>query len=182
MSFFARFGKLCVCGIDALNEWIGRAVSWLTLAMVLTTFLIVVLRYAFNFGSVPLQESVSYMHGLVFMLGAAYTLKADGHVRVDIFYQRFGEPVRAWIDCLGVLFLLLPVAGFMLWSGWEYVADSWSIRESSSNSGGLPGIYLLKSTILVTAVLLILQGLSLFIRKLAIALRIVTNQEQLRHG
>ena len=108
MSCLIQFNRACIHGINTLNEWIGRSVSWLTLMMVLATFLIVVLRYVFNIGSVPLQESVSYMHTLVFMLGAAYTLKNDGHVRVDIFYQRFSPTAQAWVDCLGVLLLLMP--------------------------------------------------------------------------
>ncbi|PKM11637.1 MAG: C4-dicarboxylate ABC transporter permease [Gammaproteobacteria bacterium HGW-Gammaproteobacteria-3] len=166
----------CIRGIDTLNQWIGTTVSWLTLAMVLVTFLIVVLRYAFDISLVPMQESVSYMHGLVFMLGAAYTLKADGHVRVDIFYQCAGKVGQAWIDCLGVLVLLMPVAGFIIWSSWDYVASAWEIRESSSNSGGLPGVYLLKSMLIITPVLLILQGLSLFFGKLMAALGLDSTQ------
>jgi len=177
MSCLVQFSKRCIHSINTLNEWIGTAVSWLTFIMVAVTFLIVVLRYAFNIGSISLQESVTYMHALVFMFGAAYTLKADGHVRVDIFYQRASKTVQAWIDCLGVLFLLMPVAGFIIWSSWEYVADSWAIHESSSNSGGLPGVYLIKSTIIVTAVLLILQGFSLFLGKLMIALGVEFPEE-----
>ncbi|MGR9045973.1 MAG: TRAP transporter small permease subunit [Gammaproteobacteria bacterium] len=160
-----------------MNQGIGSAVSWLTLFMVAITFLIVVLRYTFDIGSVPLQESVTYMHALVFMFGAAYTLKADGHVRVDIFYQRVSIRTQAWIDCIGVLLLLFPVSGFMLWSSWDYVCDSWAIRESSNNSGGLPGIFLIKSTLIVTAILLILQGLSLFLSKLMIACGIEQPEE-----
>lgn len=170
MSCFASFSKRCSQSINAVNEWIGATVSWLTLVMVFITFLIVVLRYFVNYGSVGMQESVGYMHALVFMLGTAYTLKCNGHVRVDIFYQRCNKRIQAWIDCLGVLFLLFPVAGFMLWSSWEYVADSWAVSESSNNSGGLPGVYILKSSIILTAVLLILQGLSLFLSNLTIAL------------
>lgn len=177
MSCLIQFNRACIHGINTLNEWIGRSVSWLTLMMVLATFLIVVLRYAFNIGSVPLQESVSYMHALVFMLGAAYTLKTDGHVRVDIFYQRFSPTAKAWVDCLGVLLLLMPVAVFIIWSSWDYIADAWAIRESSGNSGGLPGVYLVKTTIAVTAVLLILQGLSLFLSKLMVALGVDQPEE-----
>ena len=100
------------------------------------------------------------------MFGAAYTLKQDGHVRVDIIYQRCTENVKAWIDLLGTLLLLLPVAGFILWSSWEYVMDSWDLMESSRNSGGLPFVYLLKSCLLLMSGLLILQGLSLLMSKL----------------
>ncbi|MBE0468545.1 MAG: TRAP transporter small permease subunit [Methyloprofundus sp.] len=152
--------------IDALNEFIGRSVSWLTLAMVLITFSIVGLRYLFDLSWVSLQESIVYMHSLVFMLGAAYALKHDAHVRVDIVYQRCTSMVQAWIDFFGTLLLLLPVAGFILWSSWEYVADSWAITEGSRNSGGLPLVFLLKSCLLLMSGLLILQGVSLLISKL----------------
>ncbi|HIG64904.1 MAG TPA: TRAP transporter small permease subunit [Methyloprofundus sp.] len=160
-SFFQRSAQL----VDSLNESIGRCVSWLTLAMVLITFAIVVLRYLFDLSWVMMQESIIYLHALVFMFGAAYTLKQDGHVRVDIIYQRCTENVKAWIDLLGTLLLLLPVAGFILWSSWEYVMDSWDLMESSRNSGGLPFVYLLKSCLLLMSGLLILQGLSLLMSK-----------------
>lgn len=143
--------------------------------MVITTFVVVVLRYAFNIGWIALQESVLYMHAIVFMLGAAYTFKHNGHVRVDILYQRCSDKTRAWIDCLGTLLLLMPVSGFIIWSSWEYVSDSWAIQESSRNSGGLPGVFLLKTTILFMAGLLILQGVALFLQNLMIALGL--NQE-----
>lgn len=159
-----------ILSIDALNEWIGRTISWLTLAMVLVTFVIVVLRYAFNLGWVAMQESVLYMYALVFMLGSAYTLKHDGHVRVDIFYQRCSAKTKAWIDFFGTLLLLLPVVGFIFLSSWEYAADSWEIKESSRNSGGLPGIYLLKSSIPLMAALLTLQGIALLLRNFLTAL------------
>ena len=95
--------------IDGITELTGKLISWFTLFMVLLTFTIVVLRYGFNLGWVAMQESVLYFHGLTFMLGAAYTLKADGHVRVDIFYQRFTEKQQALVNLFGSVFLLLPV-------------------------------------------------------------------------
>ncbi len=166
MSVCCSLNRKVVSAIDNLNEWIGLVVSWCTLAMVVITFIIVMLRYIFDFGWIALQESVIYLHVLVFMWGAAYTLKHDGHVRVDIFYQRCSARGQAWIDCLGALFLLIPVCVFIAVSSWGYVADSWKILESSRNSGGLPGLFLLKSCILLMAVLLVLQGLSLFLSKL----------------
>jgi TRAP-type mannitol/chloroaromatic compound transport system permease small subunit len=162
--------QCCIGLIDSINEWIGRAVSWLTLVMVLVTFATVVLRYVFNVGWIAVQESVTYMHVMVFMLGAAYTLKQDGHVRVDIIYQRCSAKTQGWIDFFGALFLLMPVAGFILWSSWEYVDNSWAIHESSRNSGGLPGVYLIKTLIPVMAILLLLQGLSLAARSLMVGL------------
>ncbi len=177
MSFCVAVGERIIYCIDLVNEWIGKSVAWLTLAMVLLTFVIVVLRYAFDLGWIALQESVAYLHALVFMLGAAYTLKHDGHVRVDILYQRCASRTRAWIDCLGTLLLLLPVSIFIIWSSWEYVTDSWRIFEGSSNSGGLPGVYLLKSCIIVMALLLILQGLAMFLRNLLLALDLTARME-----
>jgi TRAP-type mannitol/chloroaromatic compound transport system permease small subunit len=151
--------------IDALIEKIGRLVSWLSLIMVLLVFGMVVLRYLFNVSWVMVQESVIYLHSLIFMLGASYTLKHDGHVRVDIIYQRCSQKEKAWIDLLGTLFLLIPVAIFILWGSWEYVADSWKILESSRNSGGLPLVYLLKSCLILMSGLLVLQGVSLILAK-----------------
>ncbi len=166
MSFALHVIRHLTVGIDCLNEWIGKTVAWLTLGMVLVTFTIVVLRYFFDLGWIALQESVNYMHATVFMLGAAYTLKQDKHVRVDIVYQQLSPRKQAGIDCLGLLFLLFPVCGFIIWSSLDYVKDAWHIHEGSRNSGGLPGLYLLKTTIWVMAGLLIMQGVSLFLQKL----------------
>ncbi len=154
--------------IDVLNEAIGRLISWLTLGMVLITFTVVILRYAFNLGWIAMQESVTYLHALVFMLGAAYTLKHDGHVRVDIFYSKMGIRGRAWVDLAGTVLLLLPVAGFILWVSWDYVTSSWSLLEGSREQGGLPAVFVLKSAIPALSILLILQGISQAIQSLLI--------------
>jgi TRAP-type mannitol/chloroaromatic compound transport system permease small subunit len=147
--------------IDQLNEWTGRLIAWLTLGMVIITFTVVILRYLFDLGSIALQESITVMHATVFMLGAAYTLRHEGHVRVDIFYRRFGARGRAWVDLLGVLFLLMPVTLFIVWISGEYVASSWALHEGSREAGGLPGVYLLKSVIPLMALLLLLQGVAM---------------------
>lgn len=141
-----------------INEWTGRAIAWLTLLMVITTFTVVVLRYGFDLGSIAMQESIIYLHALNFMLGAAFTLKHDAHVRVDIFYQKMGPRGQAWVDLLGTLLLLLPVCGFIFWSSWDYVAAAWAVRETSGEAGGLPFVYLLKSILLLMPCLLMLQG------------------------
>lgn len=139
---------------------VGHCVSWATLALVLTTCLIVVMRYLFNIGSVALQESLLYMHSLVFLLGAAWTLQKDGHVRVDIFYRPLSIKGKAWVNALGTLLLLIPCCIFLWWISWQYVASSWSYFEGSRESGGLGGIFLLKTLLLVMPALLILQGLA----------------------
>jgi TRAP-type mannitol/chloroaromatic compound transport system permease small subunit len=156
--------------LQAFNTWVGQAISWLTLAMVLTTFVVVVLRYGFDLGWIAMQESITVMHALVFMLGAAYTLADDEHVRVDIFYSRFGVKGRAGVNCCGVLFLLMPFCLLILITGWDYVASAWRVHEGSSQAGGLPGVYLVKSVILIMPVLLLLQGLAIFLKHLSVLL------------
>lgn len=146
--------------IDRLNRLLGRTLAWLTLAMVLICFSLVLLRYWFDFGSIALQESVTYLHALVFMGAAAWTLQADGHVRVDIFYSRLNAVRRARIDLFGSLFLLLPFAVCLLLFSWGYVDAAWTRREVSAEPGGLPWVYLLKTLILVMALQLILQALA----------------------
>ena len=156
--------------IDRFNDWIGKSIAWLTLIMVLTTFLIVVLRYVFDLGWIAMQESVFYMHALVFMLGIGFTLKHEKHVRVDIIYQRLEEKAQAWIDFFGTIILLMPFCVYILWSSWGYVEASWAIQEGSREAGGLPGLYLIKATIPVMAGLLLLQGLALALRSFVTAL------------
>jgi TRAP-type mannitol/chloroaromatic compound transport system permease small subunit len=152
---------------ESINEGLGRAISWLSLLMVLVTFAVVVLRYAFDLGWIWLQESVTFMHGSLFLLGAAYTLKHNGHVRVDIFYQRFSPRMQAWIDMLGSLLLLMPVCLYIFVASWDYVIHSWSLQEGSREAGGLDGVYLFKSLILLMAGLLLIQGVSTVIRCLS---------------
>ena len=150
--------------IDTLNERLGRSAAWLALAMVLLMFLIVILRYAFQVGSIAMQEFVMYLNALIFTLGAAYTLKEQGHVRVDVFYNRFGKSTKSWIDIVGTLFFLFITCGFVIWASWDYVAVSWRIREGSAESSGLPFVYLLKSSLLLLPILLAVQGFAEIVR------------------
>jgi TRAP-type mannitol/chloroaromatic compound transport system permease small subunit len=168
MSRLESWARLLINGIEAINEFTGRLVSWLTLLMVITTFAVVILRYLFDTGWIAMQESITYMHALLFLVGAAYTLKHQGHVRVDIFFGKFSERGKAWVDLLGTLFLLTPVCLFILFVSWDYVAASWSMMESSQEAGGLEGVYLLKSMILVMATLLLLQGVAMVLRSLLV--------------
>lgn len=156
--------------IDRFAELTGISVAWLTIVMMAVTCIVVIARYLFDLGSIALQETVVYLHGIVFMLGIAYTLKNGGHVRVDILYQRFSTRVRAMIDLFGTVAFLLPVAGFIFWSSLDYVSFSWSLRESSPEPGGLPAVYLLKTLIPLMAATLILQGLGEILRNLLIIL------------
>lgn len=154
--------------IESFIDLSGRAVSWLSLLMVLITFLVLVLRYLFDIGSIALQETVVYLHAALFLIGAAWTLQQDAHVRVDILYCRCSKKNRALIDLLGSLFLLLPLMLFIVWISFSYVQDSWSVHEGSREAGGLPGVFLLKTLIPVMALLLILQGIANVLKSLHI--------------
>ncbi|WP_371378157.1 TRAP transporter small permease subunit [Thalassotalea aquiviva] len=149
-----------VSHIDRITELIGRLIAWLTLFVVILTFLIVLLRYGFSVGWIAMQESVLYFHALVFMLGAAFTLKHDEHVRVDIFYQKFTVRQKAWVNLLGSVLLLLPVCVFIFVISFDYVLVSWQIMEGSKEPGGLPFVYLNKSMILLLVITMTLQGLA----------------------
>ncbi|MEE8118904.1 MAG: TRAP transporter small permease subunit [Gammaproteobacteria bacterium] len=153
--------------IDTISENIGRVVAWLTLGMVGVMFIVVVLRYVFDTGSIAVQESVTYLHALVFMFGASYTLRHDEHVRVDVFYQSWSVTIRAKINLAGSLLFLLPLTAVLFWLSMDYVIDAWRVKEGSRQTGGLPFIYLLKSVIPLTAALLFMQGLAETLRSVA---------------
>lgn len=151
--------------IDKLNRRIGHAVAWLVIFMVFGTLYNVVARYYFEQYSIPLGELVIIMNAMVFMLAAPLLLYADQHVRVDVFYSRFSARQKATVDFLGTLFFLLPLCGFIIYYSWGYVSNSWAQREASGQTGGLEGLFLVKSLIIIVAVLLILQGLSIMVHK-----------------
>jgi TRAP-type mannitol/chloroaromatic compound transport system permease small subunit len=154
--------------LDRFSALLGKAASWLTLFMVLVTFAVVVMRYVFDMGFIWLQESVVWMHAFVFMVGAAYTLQQEEHVRVDIFYREMSEKRRAWVDLFGVTIFLLPLCAFLAWTAFDFVAVSWKLREASREAGGMPFplIPLLKSILLVMPVTVGLQGVSLLARSI----------------
>lgn len=157
--------------IDWFTTWLGRVMFWLTLLMVLVGAYNVITRYLGRSLGMQLSSNVylelqTYMYDMVFMLGAAYVLKVDGHVRVDLIYSRFSERVRAWIDIFATVFLLFPFCALGIAFSQSYVARSWAQLEMSPNANGLPR-YPIKTLIIVTFVLLILQGISEIIKKAA---------------
>jgi len=153
--------------IDRFNTSIGRAVSWLALAVVLLQFSLVVARYLFGLGSIWVTESVIYCHATLFMLASAWTLRAGGHVRVDIFYAEASPRTRATIDLAGGLLLLLPFALVLLFLSLPYAARSWAILERSQEASGLPLVFVLKSLIPLFAAMMALQGVAQAIRAYA---------------
>ncbi len=156
--------------IEKFNSIVGQASAWLTLAMVLVTFIIVIMRYAFDLGWIWLQETVTLMHAAVFMLAAAYTLARDEHVRVDIFYKKLTARGQAIVDALGTAFFLIPVMIFLIWSSSSYVAVAWRIRETSVEAGGLayPWVPVLKTFIPLMAALLLLQAIVIVVRSITL--------------
>lgn len=152
--------------IDALNVRIGRACAWLSLAIVIVQFLVVVGRYVFGVGSILVQESIVYMYAFLFMLAAAYTLRQDGHVRVDILYREADPRWKALVNLLGAVFFLIPVCILIAWVSWPYVSASWAVLEGSKETSGIPGVFLLKTVIIVFAIQMGLQGLSMVLHSI----------------
>jgi TRAP-type mannitol/chloroaromatic compound transport system permease small subunit len=150
--------------IDRLVSGIGRIAAWLILVVVLLQFALVVARYLFGLGSIWLSETVIYGHAAVFMLAAAWTLQAEGHVRVDIFYAEASKRTKALVDLIGGVLLLLPFMLVLLWLSVPYAARSWAILERSQEASGLPLVFVLKSLIPVFAGLMALQGVAQAIR------------------
>ena len=144
--------------IDRITDISGRLLAWLALGMAALTAFIVVMRYGFNYNSIYIQELVTYLHGSLFMLGSAYALKQGAHVRVDIFYRNFSARAKAWVNALGGIVFLMPFCLFVAGVSWQFVAEAWAIGEISSEPGGIPAVYLLKTLIPLMALNLLLQG------------------------
>ncbi len=163
--------------IDATNDWIGRAIAWLTLGMVLTVIIVVLSRYVFGLGSTLMQESIVYMHATVFLVCAGYTLVHNGHVRCDIFYATMTPRTRAIVDIAGTLVFLLPTCALVWWMAWPYVKASWAVMEISQEGRlGIPAVYLLKTLILVFAGLLSIQALSLMLQSALVVAGVEPNR------
>ena len=155
--------RICL-GIDFLNEWVGKCVAWTTFLVVIVVFIDVVMRYAFNTSFVFTQELEWHLFSFIFLMGAGYTLLKDGHVRVDIIYQRLGPKGMAWINLIGVLVFLLPGSYMIIVTSWGFVVNSWSVMEGSPDPGGIPYRYVLKACIPAGFILIVLQGISLGIK------------------
>ena len=156
--------KTSLSAVEKFTEVTGRFISWATVTMVILVVLVVITRYFLGLGSIALQESVTYLHCLVFMMGFAFTLKHDGHVRVDIFYRGFSPRFKAIVNLIGGLLFLIPFCLLIFFISWDYVLASWVIRETSAENNGLPFIYLLKTLMLLMPVTLLLQGIAEIIR------------------
>ena len=153
-------------GIDRINGLIGRSFAWLILAAVLVSAGNAVVRKAFNLSSNAFLEAQWYLFGAVFMMCAAWTLREDEHVRVDVLSQRMSPRTRVWVDLVCHILFLLPFAGLMVWLGWPFFVSSFTSGEQSSNAGGLIR-WPAKIWILLGFVLLLAQGLAEIIKRSA---------------
>jgi TRAP-type mannitol/chloroaromatic compound transport system permease small subunit len=168
MSFLKRYSAF----VDGLNDRIGAVIRWLALIMVLVGAFNALARWLTRYTSVALSSNAYldlqwYMFSLIFLLGAAYGLNQDVNVRVDVLYSRLSRKTQAWIDLLGTVLFLLPFSVVMLWVSWPAIANSWSIRETSPDPGGLAR-YPIKTVIIISFTLLVLQGLSQLVKQVLV--------------
>ena len=173
MNFLKGYIKL----IDGLNEKIGIFVAWLTTLLVLNVFYDTVMRYAFNKGSIGMQEMEWHLFSAIFLIGAAYTLKHNGHVRVDIIYTKLSVRGKAWIDLIGTFAFLIPFCLIVIYATKGFILNSWAVREMSPDPGGLPARYILKSLIPFGFSLLMLQGIAEAFKSVLIIKGLKTGQE-----
>ncbi|HCV45655.1 MAG TPA: C4-dicarboxylate ABC transporter permease [Deltaproteobacteria bacterium] len=162
MSYIER----TVYFIDSINDWVGRAISWLLVVMVLNVFLVVVLRYVFSFGAIWMQELYVWSHAIVFLMGAGYTLLHKGHVRIDLIYRSASNKYKSLIDLLGSVFFALPVIYVIFIKSLPMVERSWKVLEKSAEAGGLPGLFLFKTVLLVFPLLFGIQFISLALKSI----------------
>jgi len=170
--------KLICHWIDKINTFVGKTVSWVTLLLVLTVFTDVVMRYLFKTSFVFVQEMEWHLFAFIFLMGAGYTLLKDGHVRVDIIYQKLSPKACAWINIFGIMFFLFPGCYMIIQTAIPFVANSYHILEGSPDPGGIPCRFIIKSAIPIGFTLIGLQGISLFLKNLMIILNIPMEKEQ----
>jgi TRAP-type mannitol/chloroaromatic compound transport system permease small subunit len=163
-----RFLALVVRAISGLNSAIGNSLSWLSLAIVLVCFTVVLQRYIFSFSLIWMQDLYVWLNGAMFMGVAGFALMRGDHVRVDIFYRPATTRRKAMVDLFGVLVFLLPFCAVVTYYSWNYVMRSWRIAEGSANFGGMPGLYILKTFIFVFAALVALQGIAMAARSILV--------------
>jgi TRAP-type mannitol/chloroaromatic compound transport system permease small subunit len=175
--FMIRLLRAFSGAIDRFSEAVGRFVSWVTLLLVAVVFVDVVMRYLFNTSFVFTQELEWHLFAFIFLIGAGYTLLHDGHVRVDIFYQRWSVKTRAWVNLLGVIFFLIPGCYLVITTSWKFVDNSFSMLEGSPDPGGIPYRFIVKGTMTVGYLLLLLQGLSMGVHALMQILGLESGEE-----
>lgn len=159
---------LIIRAISAMNWLLGNVFAWLSLIMVVVCFTVVVQRYALGFTVLWMQDLYVWLNGAMFTAVAGFALLRDDHVRVDIFYRPATIRNKAIVDLIGVVFFLLPFCWVVYAYSWNYVARSWRLYEASANVGGMPGLFILKSFILVFVAVVVLQGIAWALRSILV--------------
>ena len=162
MKFLSRYVKL----INRINSAVGKYTSWLTTALVLIVVFDVITRYVFNESSVAIQELEWHIFAILFLMGAAFTLQKDDHVRVDLFYSKFNAKQKAWLNIVGTILFLIPFTLLIIYTSQNYALNSFSLNESSPDPGGLPARYILKAFIPISFLFLLLQSFSLLFKSI----------------
>lgn len=162
-----RLSSFLVNVFGGVTGTIGRTVMWLLLAMAVVQFGVVILRYVFGVNYIFMQESITYMHGAVFLLAGGYALLTDDHVRVDIFYRSASPRKKALTDLAGTYLLLFPVCLLLIWTASPYVARSWAVGEGSNESSGIQALFIIKSFIPAFAILIMMAGFVIASRAVA---------------
>ncbi len=146
--------------IDTFNRYLGKLTAWLSFGMVIVMFGSVIQRYLLESNYIWQQELIQYMHAILFLCAAAYTLQKDKHVRVDVLYEGFSALQKARVNLFGIIVFLVPVTAAIAYLSYDFIAQSWSIMEHSREPGGLPGVFLLKTVIGIFAISILFQGIS----------------------
>jgi len=176
--------------LDTFAEYSGRIVSWLVLLLVMLTLIVAIPRYllssewflglqllsldweairsVYSRNVNALNDSIQYVHAIIFMVGVSYALKCGDHVRIDIVYRNLKPRTRAWVNIIGSLLLFYPMFIFMLVMSWQYVFNAWAIMESSSRPGGLPLVYVLKTFLLIMPIMMMTQGTAILLRNIQV--------------
>ena len=171
-----KFLNSYVKSVNKLNTVVGKYTSWLTTILVLVVVFDVITRYVFNTSSVAMQELEWHLFAVLFLMGGAYTLLKDNHVRVDLFYSTFNTKQKAWINLVGTIIFLIPFVLLIIYASHNYVMSSFSFKESSPDPGGLPARYILKAFIPLSFTFLLLQSISLLFTSI---LQIKNGKEEL---
>jgi TRAP-type mannitol/chloroaromatic compound transport system permease small subunit len=156
--------------VERFNRAIGEVAAWLVLAVVLVCAAVALLRYGLGFGRIWLQELYVVLFGVSFLLASPRAYAEDAHIRIDVLSERFSHRTKALVELLGCALFLVPWLLVVAWSSWPFVRLSWLVREPSPQSGGLPGLYVVKTAIPLFAVLMLLQTAAVMARSLLVLL------------
>tara|TARA_B100000902_G_C26588270_1_gene564539 strand:- start:60 stop:554 length:495 start_codon:yes stop_codon:yes gene_type:complete len=155
--------------IDKLTDNIAKGLLYILIVLIVLVFSTVFFRYVFNMSYIIIQEIIMYLHALIFMFGISYALKENSHVKIDVLYNSLNKRTQRVISIVGLVSFILPTALFIIYISIDMVTQSWMILEGSSEAGGLNLVFILKSLIPISGVLIFLQGISELIKHIRVS-------------